>query len=52
MTALRHTRAGWWLEEAVAAFGPVEPAPPLDADITADVLVVGGGYLACGRRGT
>ena len=30
MTALRHTRTGWWLEEATAAFGPVEPAPALD----------------------
>ena len=45
MTDLRHTRTGWWLEEAAAAFGALEPAPPLAGDITADVLVVGGGYL-------
>ena len=45
MTNLRHTRTGWWLEEAVSALGPPEPAPPLNGDATADVLVVGGGYL-------
>jgi glycine/D-amino acid oxidase-like deaminating enzyme len=38
---MRHTRTGWWLEEA----GPVEPAPALRGDSTADVVVVGGGYL-------
>ena len=41
MAALRHTATGWWLEEA----GPVEPTRPLDGDTTADVVVVGGGYL-------
>ena len=38
---MRHTRYGWWLEEA----GPVEPTPPLDGDTSADVVVIGGGYL-------
>jgi glycine/D-amino acid oxidase-like deaminating enzyme len=38
---VRHTRYGWWLEEA----GQVEPTPPLAGDTTADVVVVGGGYL-------
>jgi glycine/D-amino acid oxidase-like deaminating enzyme len=38
---VRHTRHGWWLEEA----GEVVPARPLDGDETADVVVVGGGYL-------
>jgi glycine/D-amino acid oxidase-like deaminating enzyme len=38
---MRHTRYGYWLEEA----GPVEPAPPLQRDTTADVVVVGGGFL-------
>jgi glycine/D-amino acid oxidase-like deaminating enzyme len=38
---VRHTRYGWWLEEA----GPVDPAPPLEGDTSADVVVVGGGYL-------
>ena len=38
---MRHTRYGFWLEEA----GPVEPAPPLGGDTTADVVVVGGGFL-------
>jgi glycine/D-amino acid oxidase-like deaminating enzyme len=38
---VRHTRYGWWLEEA----GGVEPAPPLEGDTAADVVVVGGGYL-------
>jgi glycine/D-amino acid oxidase-like deaminating enzyme len=36
-----HTRYGWWLEEA----GAVTPTRPLEADTTADVVVVGGGYL-------
>jgi glycine/D-amino acid oxidase-like deaminating enzyme len=38
---VRHTRHGWWLEEA----GPVAPTRPLEGDATADVVVVGGGYL-------
>jgi glycine/D-amino acid oxidase-like deaminating enzyme len=38
--ASRHTARGWWLEQA----GAVEPAPPLDGDERADVVVVGGGY--------
>ncbi len=37
----RHTRYGWWLEDA----GPVEPQAPLAGDAVADVVVVGGGYL-------
>lgn len=41
MTAMRHTRYGWWLEEA----GIVDPAPPLATDTRADVVIVGGGYL-------
>jgi glycine/D-amino acid oxidase-like deaminating enzyme len=38
---MRHTRYGWWLEEA----GPVEAMAPLEGDASADVLVVGAGYL-------
>ena len=38
---MRHTRHGWWLEEA----GEVVPARPLEGDARADVVVVGGGYL-------
>jgi glycine/D-amino acid oxidase-like deaminating enzyme len=38
---VQHTRHGWWLEEA----GDVVPARPLDGDASADVVVVGGGYL-------
>jgi glycine/D-amino acid oxidase-like deaminating enzyme len=38
---VRHTRHGWWLEEA----GAVVPARPLEGDTSADVVVVGGGYL-------
>jgi glycine/D-amino acid oxidase-like deaminating enzyme len=38
---MRHTRYGWWLEEA----GPVEATAPLEGDASADVLVVGAGYL-------
>jgi glycine/D-amino acid oxidase-like deaminating enzyme len=33
----------WWLREALAV-DPGEPAPPLAADTTADVVVLGGGY--------
>ena len=36
-----HTRHGWWLAEA----GEVTPARPLEGDTTADVVIVGGGYL-------
>ena len=38
---MRHTRTGWWLEEA----GEVTPTAPLEGDARADVVVVGGGYL-------
>ena len=38
---MRHTRHGWWLEEA----GAVVPTRPLEGDASADVVVVGGGYL-------
>src|SRR6478736_759778 len=38
---MRHTRYGYWLEEA----GPVEPTRPLHGDTTADVVIVGAGYL-------
>jgi glycine/D-amino acid oxidase-like deaminating enzyme len=37
---MRHTRLGYWIEEA----GEVAPRPPLNRDLEADVLVVGGGY--------
>src|SRR4051812_18930491 len=37
---MRHTAHGYWLEEA----GAVAPAPPLTGEVTADVVVVGGGY--------
>jgi glycine/D-amino acid oxidase-like deaminating enzyme len=35
-----HTSTGWWLQEA----GEVDPAPPLEGDVSADVVVIGGGY--------
>jgi glycine/D-amino acid oxidase-like deaminating enzyme len=35
-----HTPHGYWLEEA----GAVDPAPPLAGDVSADVVVIGGGY--------
>ena len=38
---MRHTRHGWWLEEA----GEVVPSRPLEGDANADVVIVGGGYL-------
>jgi glycine/D-amino acid oxidase-like deaminating enzyme len=37
---MRHTRLGYWIEEA----GEVEPRPALNHGLEADVLVVGGGY--------
>jgi len=37
---MEHTRLGYWLAEA----GAPAPAPPLAAELEADVLVVGGGY--------
>jgi glycine/D-amino acid oxidase-like deaminating enzyme len=37
---MKHTPHGYWLEEA----GAVAPAPPLDGDRRADVVVVGGGF--------
>jgi len=37
---MRHTRLGYWIEEA----GEVAPTTPLAADLKADVAVVGGGY--------
>jgi glycine/D-amino acid oxidase-like deaminating enzyme len=43
--APRPARRSWWLEEALAHAefsGP--PAPPLTADTTADVAILGGGY--------
>ena len=33
----------WWLREALAD-DPGEPCPPLERDVDADVLVIGGGY--------
>ncbi|UJA21371.1 FAD-dependent oxidoreductase [Thermoleophilia bacterium SCSIO 60948] len=36
----RHDARGWWLDDA----GPVEPEPPLEGDVRADVVVVGGGF--------
>jgi glycine/D-amino acid oxidase-like deaminating enzyme len=40
---VRHTRHGWWLEEAGA--GALVPTRPLEGDTHADVVIVGGGYL-------
>jgi glycine/D-amino acid oxidase-like deaminating enzyme len=37
---MEHTALGYWLAEA----GAPAPAPPLQARVAADVLVVGGGY--------
>jgi len=36
----KHTRYGWWLEEA----GLPDPRPPLEGDVDADIVVLGGGY--------
>jgi glycine/D-amino acid oxidase-like deaminating enzyme len=42
---IRRAERSWWMEEALA--DPAlegEPTPPLDRDVTADVVVLGGGY--------
>jgi glycine/D-amino acid oxidase-like deaminating enzyme len=36
----RHTPHGYWLEEA----GGQDPLPPLEGDVGADAVVIGGGY--------
>jgi FAD dependent oxidoreductase len=41
VSALRPAATGWWPEEAAS----VEPPAPLAGDATADVVIVGGGYL-------
>ncbi|HEX8206377.1 MAG TPA: FAD-dependent oxidoreductase [Solirubrobacteraceae bacterium] len=38
---MRHTARSWWLDEAG---GVGSPAPALRGDVSADVVVVGGGY--------
>ncbi|HXV05461.1 MAG TPA: FAD-dependent oxidoreductase, partial [Solirubrobacterales bacterium] len=37
---MKHNVLGYWMEEA----GEVDPAPPLDRELVADVVVIGGGY--------
>jgi glycine/D-amino acid oxidase-like deaminating enzyme len=37
---MKHTPHGYWIQEA----GIPEPAPPLQGDLKADVVVVGGGF--------
>jgi len=41
MNNFRHTREGWWLEEA----GTTQAFAGLEGKRTADVVIVGGGYL-------
>ena len=42
MTPPRQAHISWWMEEARAALAP-EPCAALDRDITADVVILGGG---------
>ena len=44
MSLPRQANRSWWLEEALAA-GQGEPCPPLQGDLSADVLILGGGYV-------
>jgi glycine/D-amino acid oxidase-like deaminating enzyme len=37
------TGRGWWILDALAA-EPGEPAPPLSGEVSADVVILGGGY--------
>jgi len=39
----RQASISWWMEEALAA-DPGEPCPPLAGDVSADVVILGGGY--------
>jgi len=39
----RRANRSWWMEEALAQ-DPGEPCPPLSADTSADVVIIGGGY--------
>ncbi|HEY8761428.1 MAG TPA: FAD-binding oxidoreductase [Candidatus Dormibacteraeota bacterium] len=34
----------WWLREALVAAGEARECPPLNGDVNADVVIVGGGY--------
>ena len=38
--ATEHTARGWWLQEAE----PTTGLPPLEGELSADLVVVGGGY--------
>ena len=38
---MRHTRYGWWLEDA----GTIDATAPLEGETSADVVIVGGGFL-------
>ena len=41
----RPARRSWWLEEALALPEFAGPeTPPLERDVTADVMILGGGY--------
>ncbi|MEA2581602.1 MAG: hypothetical protein QOE83_2494 [Actinomycetota bacterium] len=44
MSLPRQADRSWWLEEALAA-DPGEPCPPLTTDRSADVVILGGGYV-------
>jgi glycine/D-amino acid oxidase-like deaminating enzyme len=37
-------RRSWWLREAFATDPPTVPTPPLEHDIAADVVIIGGGF--------
>ena len=34
---------GWWFHEALES-APIKPAPPLEGEASADVVIIGGGY--------
>ena len=43
MNLPRPAVVSWWMEEARGVFRP-EPTPPLEGSVTADVVILGGGY--------
>jgi glycine/D-amino acid oxidase-like deaminating enzyme len=43
LTGVVPSARGWWFDEALQA-APIEPAPPLGGEASADVVIIGGGY--------
>jgi len=44
LSQLQPDRRSWWLTEALAAEGAVQPCPPLTGKTEVDIAIVGGGF--------